>query len=137
APARFGLAAGFRFMRCCLRSIVQSACPWCSGACNAAASKEGCTMRKLQSLVGFVVCGWLSWTGMVHADAVTDWNHIAVQALAAAMPSRPGSIVFLDVAIVQAAVHDAVQAIDKRFKPYTTSIPGATGSPDAAAAKAA
>jgi hypothetical protein len=41
------------------------------------------------------------------------------------------------LAIVQAAVHDAVQAIDKRFKPYTTSIAGATGAPDVAAAKAA
>jgi hypothetical protein len=92
---------------------------------------------KLPRLIGFMVCAWLSWTGLVHADAVTDWNSIAVQALAAAAPSRPGPIVFLDIAIVQAAVHDAVQAIDKRFKPYKTSIPGATGSPDTAAAKAA
>ena len=92
---------------------------------------------KLPRLIGFMVCAWLSWTGLVHADAVTDWNSIAVQALAAAAPSRPGPIVFLDIAVVQAAVHDAVQAIDKRFKPYTTSIPGATGSPDTAAAKAA
>jgi hypothetical protein len=34
-------------------------------------------------------------------------------------------------------VYDAVQSIDKRFTPYTTSITGATGAPDAAAAKAA
>lgn len=93
-------------------------------------------MMKLQRLVGFVVCGWLSWTGTVHADAVTDWNVIAVQALATAAPARPILVAFLDVAIVQAAVHDAVQAIDRRFKPYTPSIPGATGSP-AAAARAA
>src|SRR5262249_51799724 len=43
----------------------------------------------------------------------------------------------LDVAIVQAAVHDAVQAIERRFNPYQASIPGATGSPAAAAATAA
>ena len=47
------------------------------------------TMMKLQRLLGFVVCGWLSWTGTVHADAVTDWNAIAVQALATAAPARP------------------------------------------------
>jgi hypothetical protein len=84
-----------------------------------------------------VVWGWLSWTGTVHADAVTDWHSIAVQVLAAASPPRPPTVIYLDLAIVQAAVHDAVQAIDKRFKPYTTSLSGATGAPDAAAAKAA
>ena len=94
-------------------------------------------MMKPHWLIGFVVCGWLSWTGTVHADAVTDWHGIAVQVLAAASPPRPLTAIYLDLAIVQAAVHDAVQAIDKRFKPYTTSLAGATGSPDAAAAKAA
>src|SRR5262247_4236053 len=95
------------------------------------------TMMKPHWLISFVVCGWLSWTGTVHADAVTDWHGIAVQTLAAAVPSRTNTVVYLDLAIVQAAVHDAVQAIDKRFKPYTTRLAGATGSPDAAAATAA
>ena len=94
-------------------------------------------MMKRYRLVGFVICGWLSWTGTVYADAVTDWHGIAVQALVAAGPARPILVAFLDVPIVQAAVHDAVQAIDRRFKPYTTSIPGATGSPAAAVASAA
>ena len=70
-------------------------------------------------------------------DAVTDWNAIAVQALATASPPRPGPVAFLDMAVVQVAVYDAVQAIDRRFEPYHVEIPGATGSPDAAAAKAA
>jgi hypothetical protein len=70
-------------------------------------------------------------------DAATDWNAIAVQALATAAPPRPGPVAFLDLAIVQAAVHDAVQAIDRRFEPYHVHIPGASGSPEAAAAKAA
>jgi hypothetical protein len=72
------------------------------------------------------------------ADAVLDWNDIAVQALLAAAPPRPAPTVpFLDLAIVQAAVYDAVQAIDRRFEPYHAEIPGASGSPEAAAAKAA
>ena len=70
-------------------------------------------------------------------DAATDWNAIAVQALVAAAPPRPVTVVFMDLAIVQAAVHDAVQAIDQRFEPYHVEIPGASGSPEAAAAKAA
>jgi hypothetical protein len=71
------------------------------------------------------------------ADAVADWNAIAVQTISAATPARPNPVSVLDMAIVQAAVYDAVQAIDKRFKPYHVEIPGASGSPEAAAAKAA
>jgi hypothetical protein len=41
------------------------------------------------------------------------------------------------LAIVQAAVHDAVQAFDKRFEPYHVVIPNAAGSPVAAVATAA
>jgi hypothetical protein len=50
---------------------------------------------------------------------------------------RPGPATSLDFAKVHAAVHDAVQAIVKRYKPYYRDIPGASGSPDAATAKAA
>jgi hypothetical protein len=71
-------------------------------------------------------------------DAATDWNNIAVQALATANPARPNPIPFLDMAIVQIAVHDAVQAIDRRYEPYHMKLlRGAGGSQEAAAAKAA
>src|SRR5215207_5580787 len=69
------------------------------------------------------------------ADAVADWNAIAVQATVTG--ARPGPSGVLDIAMAQAAVHDAVQAIEGRFEPYHTVIPGASGSPAAAAAKAA
>jgi hypothetical protein len=72
----------------------------------------------------------------VRADAVTDWNAIAVST-AAVPPGRPGPSAVLDFATVQGAVYDAVQAIEGDYQPYCTSIPGATGSPDAAIAKAA
>jgi hypothetical protein len=71
------------------------------------------------------------------ADAVADWNAIAVQTISAVTPARPAPVAIIDMAIVHAAVYDAVQAIDKRFKPYHVEIPGASGSPEAAAAKAA
>ena len=71
----------------------------------------------------------------VRADAVTDWNAIAVQATVTA--PRPGPSGFVDIAMVQAAVYDAVQAIEKRSEPYYVEIPGASGSPAAATAKAA
>ena len=69
-----------------------------------------------------------------HADAVTDWNAITIPAVAA---GRPGPVGLLDIALVQAAVHDAVQAIDRRFEPYKVEVPGADGSRSAAAAAAA
>ena len=69
------------------------------------------------------------------ADAVSDWNAIAVQATITG--ARPGATGLLDTAMVQAAVYDAVQAIEKQYEPYYVDIPGASGSPAAAAAKAA
>lgn len=69
------------------------------------------------------------------ADAVVDWNVIASQAINAA--ARPGGSGGLDFAIVHAAIYDAVEAYDGRFEPYAVEIPGATGSPAAAIAKAA
>ena len=71
----------------------------------------------------------------VSADTVTDWNAIAVQATVTA--ARPGQTGILDLAMVHVAIHDAVQAIEKKYEPYYVEIPGASGSPDAAAAKAA
>jgi hypothetical protein len=50
---------------------------------------------------------------------------------------RPGPQGILDIALVQAAVHDAVQAIERRYEPYYAAIPEASGSPDAAVAAAA
>jgi hypothetical protein len=77
----------------------------------------------------------LSSVGMVTADAVTDWNARTVTY--AAGGGRPGPSWVLDVAVVQAAVYDAVQAIEGDYQPYCGSIPGATGSTAGAAATAA
>jgi hypothetical protein len=71
----------------------------------------------------------------VRADVVTDWNAIAMQATITG--ARPGPTGALDLAMAQAAVYDAVQAIEGRYEPYHVQIPGASGSPVAAAAKAA
>jgi hypothetical protein len=69
----------------------------------------------------------------VNADAVSDWNAIAVQVSG----GRPGPTNVLDIAMVHVAIYDAVQAIEGKFEPYYVEINGATGSPIAAAAKAA
>jgi len=73
----------------------------------------------------------------VRADAVSDWNLIAIQRLSAVSPALPAPVVVFDMAIVQAAVYDAVQAIEGEYKPYHVEIQGAAGSSSAATAKAA
>jgi hypothetical protein len=88
---------------------------------------------KRQHLIGFLVCVGLSWASSAHADAVTYWNDVTVEAVTAGRPGGPG---FLDVALVHAAVHDAVQAIQRRFEPYSAALQG-SGSPDAAVGAAA
>ena len=69
----------------------------------------------------------LSWSPVARGDAVTDWNTIAVDTISAASPPRPGPVPFLDIAVVQAAIHDAVQAIGGKYKPYKVEISGASG----------
>lgn len=65
------------------------------------------------------------------ANVVTEWNALALSCI-----PRTGPATGLDAALVQAAVHDAVQAIEKRYEPYFSSPP-ATGSESKAAAAAA
>ena len=77
--------------------------------------------------IALIACGILGIFGagaLAHADAVTDWNAITLDAVTA---GRPGPIGMVDVALVQAAVHDAVQALDRRYEPYHVEIRGARG----------
>ena len=77
-------------------------------------------------------------TPFVHADVVTDWNAITLRCVQGApgIPAnRTGPVGLLDIALVQAAVHDAVQAIEGRYEAYRYTTPGA-GSRVAAAAAA-
>jgi PAP2 superfamily len=84
-------------------------------------------------LVSAIVCVSVSWATSAHADAVTYWNAVTVDAVTA---GRPGGAGFLDMALVHAAMHDAVQAIQPRFEPYAAKLKG-SGSPEAAAGAAA
>ena len=70
------------------------------------------------------------------ADVIGDWNVIAIQEAMAA--ARQGGSPAIDIATMHAAMYDAVQAIEQDYDPYrVTDVPNATGSPIAAAAKAA
>ncbi|HET9705404.1 MAG TPA: vanadium-dependent haloperoxidase [Vicinamibacterales bacterium] len=91
-------------------------------------------LRKLSTLVvGFCLASVVA----AGADPVTYWNGVAAQAVAV---GRAGPAGLLDLALVHLAVHDAVQAIEGRYRPYHYSDPEALGSgasPAAAVAAAA
>ena len=84
-------------------------------------------------IAGLVLAVGMLGAAPVQADPVTDWNAIAVAAVTA---GRPGPIGTLDLAVVHAAMHDAVQAIQGRFQPFHYTGTG-TGSAAAAAVAAA
>ena len=83
------------------------------------------------------VLGPLICSGLMHADTIADWNSISIQTILAAGTLRPGATGFLDLAVMHAAMFDAVESIDGRFHVFHFAVPGASGSPAAAAAKAA
>src|SRR5262245_30632339 len=60
-------------------------------------------------------------------NAVTDWNAVALDALAPTEGTNP-MMQSRTFAILHAAIHDALNAIDRRFEPYT---PGLAAMPDA------
>ncbi|MGH9627787.1 MAG: vanadium-dependent haloperoxidase, partial [Bryobacteraceae bacterium] len=76
------------------------------------------------------------------ADAVTDWNVNAGKAALAACIEPPGSNDPSNesrlYATMHVAIHDALNAIDRRFRPYVFNVQGPTGaSREAAVASAA
>src|SRR5438445_209628 len=72
------------------------------------------------------------------ADSVTTWNTIASTVIVS-YAVRPPPAALVDMAYVQAAVYDAVNAIDGRYSVYAVqpTTVAAGGSPDAAVASAA
>jgi hypothetical protein len=71
------------------------------------------------------------------ADTVTEWNLHATDALIATA-AQPPPVAGLHLAMVQGAVYDAVNAIDRRYEPYLAVRPARRWySRDAAAATAA
>jgi len=90
-------------------------------------------MQRLNQLALLCVAGLLAGPALAAPDAVTDWNDIAANAVAV---GRPGAIGEVDLALVQAAVHDTIQSYEKRFEPYYAEVKPA-GSKVAAAVAAA
>ncbi len=97
-------------------------------------------MAAVRRLTGVFVCISLSWAAPASADVVFDW-YMKTQATIAATvgtpAARPGPSSLLDLAGVHAAMHDAIQLIERDFETYSGMTGPRTGSPVAAAAAAA
>ena len=91
-------------------------------------------MPLLRRLAGLVVGLCLTSVVSAYADPVTHWHAIATTAINAGRPGPPG---LMDYALVQVAVHDAVQAIEGEYQPYHYADPSARGVGSPAAAVAA
>lgn len=82
----------------------------------------------------------IGWSHLAYADAVTDWNENAGEAAKAACLSPADDPLHESrmYAMVHIAIHDALNAIDRRSRPYTfdSQAPSDT-SADAAVAAAA
>jgi hypothetical protein len=71
----------------------------------------------------------------VLADVITDWDQKGIDIVVPRMPSTHSQRI---VAIMHAAMFDAVNSIERRYQPYVAQLPASpTTSKDAAAAAAA
>src|SRR5437667_10815923 len=90
----------------------------------------------LPLLIGLALVALVS-PRVTRADAVTDWNLIASNAIVVTA-GQPPPVSVLHFAMVQGAVYDAVNAIDRGHRPYLVQPPSnPTDSKEAAAATAA
>src|SRR5262245_49147688 len=90
-------------------------------------------MRRFRSPM-WLALGVLAANG-ARADAVLDWNEVAIAEVAASGQSPPDGA--RTMAMVHVAVFDAVNAIDRRYEPVALKERGpADASPDTAVASA-
>src|SRR6266542_4408930 len=87
-------------------------------------------------LIVLILLAVLSIACTARADVITDWNQTALNttnAIGLPFPQQTRAM-----AMVHAAMFDAVNSIDHRFSPYAIRIsPPSGASPEAAAAAAA
>src|SRR5215813_1887039 len=94
-------------------------------------------VKKIPILLSLIVGVLVAPPRVARADAVTDWNAIASNSIVATA-GQPPQVSALSFAMVQGAVYDAVNAIDRGHQPYLVQPPSQpTDSKEAAAAAAA
>ncbi|PYV64517.1 MAG: hypothetical protein DMG97_34620, partial [Acidobacteria bacterium] len=90
--------------------------------------------RQLRLIVAMLLAA-VGLAGTARADMVTDWNQTAITTLSAAGVRFPPQTRAL--AMMHAAIFDAVNATNHRYISYAVDIYAPGASPEAAAAAAA
>ena len=98
---------------------ASSSLPQSKGETNASRSNE-------IKLWLFLLCSFVLALQPTHADVVTDWNMTAVSASQAA--GANSLIMSRNVALVHAAIYDAVNAIDRRHTVYAIDVKAKPGA---------
>ncbi len=94
-------------------------------------------MHRLTTLAGVATLAGLVAPAAGRANTVTDWNGYASTAIVSTA-GQPPPVSVLSFAMVQGAVYDAVDAIDRSHRPYLVQpVARRSDSKDAAAATAA
>src|SRR5262249_12396666 len=94
------------------------------------------SMRTVAALFLFAIAWGAALSTFARADAVTDWDVIAFRAVEASGKTVPETS--SDIAMAHLAIHDALNAIGRRYKPYAYDAVAPRGaSPEAAVAAAA
>jgi len=92
----------------------------------------------LAFVLSIVVLGGLTGIaglGPAHADEVTDWNVVAIDVLS--LGGQNSVVMTRGLAMAHLAVHDALNAIDRRYEPYLYDARSEPGGAPAAAVAAA
>src|SRR5260370_13071701 len=97
--------------------------------------------RSVFSILGITALGLALFVGPVRANVITDWDEKAV-VVVTPMSSLGGTSPYMAeriMAMVHAAMFDAVNSIEQRYRPYLVQLPAdpATSKEAAAAAAAA
>jgi len=98
------------------------------------------TQRTILSIAAALFLFAIAWGAVLstsaRADVVTDWDVIAFDAIEAS--GKTGPATSCDIAMAHVAMHDALNAIDRRYNPYAYDAVAPRGaSPEAAVAVAA
>jgi hypothetical protein len=92
--------------------------------------------KKIVIALGLIASAGMSTFGEATADEVFDWNIVGFEATASA--GQNNIVLSRTIAMMQLAVHDALNAIDRRYEPYLyAGKPEPSAAPDAAIAAAA
>jgi hypothetical protein len=110
----------------------QQSC-WIRDARIANLKKEHTMPANIRKML--ITAAMISAAPSAFADVITDWNEKGVAYVTGKMVPAAGQRI---MAITHVAMFDAVNSIDRRYRPYLVQLPaGATTSKEAAAAAAA